>query len=215
MANHEDFNGHCEACSEPVLNDTGPGISYTQEGIQHAYHRHCFKCEQCQTPIKDTSFFMHETKPHCQKCYEDHVLGQCGKCGKGLAGTPITKAGDRKFHPSCFTCSKCNNELQTRYFEKDGQWFCRGCYENQFVPDCSGCGQKILPDAESSKISMVQWQDKTYHQKCFACRDCNQPFNDLKALHHKKELYCQECYFKVIKAMDDAAQTVQTETADR
>ncbi|KAJ3174168.1 Transforming growth factor beta-1-induced transcript 1 protein [Geranomyces variabilis] len=202
MAEHEDFAGHCEKCSEPVLNDTGPGVSYTLEGVRRAFHRHCFNCEDCQSPIRDGSFFMHNDKPHCRACYEK-VLGNCGKCEKPLIGSQIMKAGDSKFHPSCFACCKCRTELTARYFEKRGELYCRDCYETEYVPVCSGCTGKILPDAESTKITMVEWKDNKYHPKCFACRDCHTPFNDLKALHHKGELYCEPHYFEVVKKLDD------------
>ncbi|KAI8920386.1 hypothetical protein DFJ77DRAFT_240076 [Powellomyces hirtus] len=215
MADHHDFQGHCEKCKLPVLNDTGPGISYTVDGIQHAFHRHCFTCAgQCGNAITDGSFFMHDDKPHCKHCYEN-VLGYCAKCEKGLIGSQIMKAGDNKFHPACFACIKCNNELQSRYFEKDADLYCRSCYESSFVPTCSACTNKILPDSDSTKITMVEWKDKKFHQKCFACKTCHVPFTDLKALHHKDELYCQDCYFKVIKAMDEANDALKKKTAAR
>ncbi|TPX65165.1 hypothetical protein SpCBS45565_g05312 [Spizellomyces sp. 'palustris'] len=205
LADQTDFKGHCEKCDKPVLNDTGPGLSYTQDGIQHAYHRKCFTCAECQKPIDDTSFYLHLEKPHCKACYEERILGRCAACDESLSGTATMKAGSKKFHPKCFVCEKCKTELQGRYFEKDDAFWCRSCYEVNYLPDCDACGKKIQPDDTTSKITMVQCKDKKYHQGCFACKDCRKPFDELKALHHKDELYCQDCYFAVIKAMEQAA----------
>ncbi|KAI8822557.1 uncharacterized protein EV422DRAFT_403566 [Fimicolochytrium jonesii] len=204
MASHSDFRGHCERCGEPVLNDTGPGVSYSQDNISHSFHRKCFLCAGCNNSIVD-EFFMHGDKPHgkpyCKACYEK-LLGSCSKCQLSLIGSEIILAGkSAKFHPQCFLCFKCKSPLQARYFQQDDHHYCRTCYEEKFTPECARCTQKILPD-QASKIAMVEWKDKKFHQDCFRCKKCDTPFTDLKALHHIGELYCEACYFVVIKEMD-------------
>ncbi|KAI9095178.1 hypothetical protein DFS34DRAFT_651508 [Phlyctochytrium arcticum] len=204
MVDHADFQGHCEKCTLPVFNDTGPGITYTQDGIQHAFHRKCFSCSACNKAIEDGSFYTHLEKPHCRLCYEA-ILGQCDACGENLVGTAVMKAGEKRYHPSCFNCKKCNTELQGRYFEKDGGFWCRSCYEAEYIPTCDACLEKILPDEDSGKITMVEWKDKKLHAKCYACSSCHEQFQEMKSFYHKSEPYCQNCYLHLVRSLDEEA----------
>ncbi|KAI9008190.1 hypothetical protein BC832DRAFT_553329 [Gaertneriomyces semiglobifer] len=206
---HSDFKGHCEVCHEPVLNDTGPGVSYTRDGIQHAFHRKCFNCNECKNMISDGSFFFHQNDDGveaavCRTCWEERIMGICEGCGQSLvkSGGEVVKVGEgKKYHANCFTCSQCHSPL-TRYFQKDSSLFCRSCYESAYSPSCSRCNALITPE-EDGKITMVEWKDRKFHQACFNCKQCGKAFEDLKALHHQGELYCKECYVDLIKIMDE------------
>jgi hypothetical protein len=52
-------------------------------------------------------------------------LGRCDKCNHIFTNTSIVKVGANQFHPKCFTCTRCDQQLNGVYIEKDG-YLCKG-----------------------------------------------------------------------------------------
>ena len=60
--------------------------------------------------------------------------GVCGACGKPIVGQVITALG-QTWHPECFTCNQCNQELGTQnFFERDCKPYCENCYHSLYSP---------------------------------------------------------------------------------
>ena len=64
--------------------------------------------------------------------------GVCGACGKPIVGQVITALG-QTWHPECFTCNQCNQELGTQnFFERDCKPYCENCYHSLYSPRSVG-----------------------------------------------------------------------------
>uniref|UniRef100_A0A8C3NNM4 Zyxin n=1 Tax=Cyanoderma ruficeps TaxID=181631 RepID=A0A8C3NNM4_9PASS len=93
----------------------------------------------------------------------------CGFCRKPLSRTqPAVKALDRLFHVECFTCFKCEKQLQgQQFYNVDEKPFCEDCYAST-LEKCSVCKQTITD-------RMLKATGNSYHPQCFTCVMCHTP----------------------------------------
>ncbi|XP_055613078.1 actin-binding LIM protein 1-like isoform X3 [Uranotaenia lowii] len=112
---------------------------------------------------------------------------QCNKCQKKCSGE-VLRVTDRYFHKSCFLCTKCNKSLSTGgFFSKDGAYYCTLDYQKLYGTKCAACGQYVEGE-------VVSTMGNTYHQKCFTCSKCKQPFQSgSKVTNTGKEVLCEAC----------------------
>nr|XP_033779892.1 zyxin isoform X2 [Geotrypetes seraphini]XP_033779893.1 zyxin isoform X2 [Geotrypetes seraphini]XP_033779894.1 zyxin isoform X2 [Geotrypetes seraphini] len=91
----------------------------------------------------------------------------CGICRKPLSRTqPAVRALDQLFHVECFTCFKCERELQGhQFYDMDGKPFCEDCYTGT-LEKCSVC-KKTITDR------MLRATGNFYHPHCFTCVVCH------------------------------------------
>ncbi|XP_031351586.1 actin-binding LIM protein 3 isoform X2 [Photinus pyralis] len=111
----------------------------------------------------------------------------CQTCSKKCSGE-VLRVQDKYFHTHCFKCKKCSKSLaQGGFFQKDGTYFCTNCYQNTFGTKCATCQEYV----EGEVVTAL---GKTYHQKCFKCARCCQPFpSGEKVTYTGKEVLCQKC----------------------
>lgn len=192
------YIGTCVKCRKPIGGDHADGMSFMRDGIKTYYHRTCFTCNICQKDIGDGTFFLHEANPVCVSCYDNQICGFCDVCGKSMSNGVIIQAASKKYHPECFKCVNCDTGVRDQYYERNGNVFCENCYYDAYIPLCFKCNKKIAPETDG-KLTVVEWQDRQFHQKCFSCDNCGTPFDDLKALTYNKHLYCDNCYSVVNK----------------
>ncbi|XP_042636055.1 zyxin isoform X1 [Catharus ustulatus] len=93
----------------------------------------------------------------------------CGFCRKPLSRTqPAVRALDRLFHVECFTCFKCEKQLQgQQFYNVDEKPFCEDCYAST-LEKCSVCKQTITD-------RMLKATGNSYHPQCFTCVMCHTP----------------------------------------
>ncbi|XP_039573668.1 zyxin isoform X5 [Passer montanus] len=93
----------------------------------------------------------------------------CGFCRKPLSRTqPAVRALDRLFHVECFTCFKCEKQLQgQQFYNVDEKPFCEDCYAST-LEKCSVCKQTITD-------RMLKATGNSYHPQCFTCVTCHTP----------------------------------------
>uniref|UniRef100_A0A8C3JLF9 Zyxin n=1 Tax=Calidris pygmaea TaxID=425635 RepID=A0A8C3JLF9_9CHAR len=93
----------------------------------------------------------------------------CGFCRKPLSRTqPAVKALDSLFHVECFTCFKCEKQLQgQQFYNVDEKPFCEDCYAGT-LEKCSVCKQTITD-------RMLKATGNSYHPQCFTCVVCHTP----------------------------------------
>uniref|UniRef100_A0A8B9RAU2 LIM domain kinase 1 n=1 Tax=Astyanax mexicanus TaxID=7994 RepID=A0A8B9RAU2_ASTMX len=90
----------------------------------------------------------------------------------------------------------CNCMLSHRYYERDGQFFCRKDYWSRFGEQCQGCSEII-----TTGVIMVAGEHK-YHSECFICEKCSTFIGDGDSyilVEHSK-LYCGHCYHQLASA---------------
>ena len=71
---------------------------------------------------------------------------------------------DDRFHRACFTCHKCQGELDESHRVLDDKALCEGCYTTT-LEKCAACGEPI--DGELLHVGEVQ-----YHPACLKCGVC-------------------------------------------
>ncbi|NXF08398.1 ZYX protein, partial [Smithornis capensis] len=93
----------------------------------------------------------------------------CGFCRKPLSRTqPAVRALDSLFHVECFTCFKCEKQLQgQQFYNVDEKPFCEDCYAGT-LEKCSVCKQTITD-------RMLKATGNSYHPQCFTCVMCHTP----------------------------------------
>ncbi|KFZ65462.1 Zyxin, partial [Podiceps cristatus] len=93
----------------------------------------------------------------------------CGFCRKPLSRTqPAVRALDSLFHVGCFTCFKCEKQLQgQQFYNVDEKPFCEDCYAGT-LEKCSVCKQTITD-------RMLKATGNSYHPQCFTCVVCHTP----------------------------------------
>ncbi|XP_068114174.1 zyxin isoform X2 [Hyperolius riggenbachi] len=104
-----------------------------------------------------------------QPSAESHTMDLCGFCGKGLSRTEtVVRAGEHLYHVHCFTCSKCDQQLQgQQYYENKGRPLCEDCYQDT-LECCAVCQKKITE-------RVLKAMGKAYHPECFTCAVCHRP----------------------------------------
>ncbi|KAE8589279.1 hypothetical protein XENTR_v10017504 [Xenopus tropicalis] len=97
---------------------------------------------------------------------EAHTMELCGFCGRGLSRTEtVVRAGEHLYHVTCFTCSKCEQQLQgQQYYESAGKPLCEECYQDT-LECCAVCEKKITE-------RLLRAIGQAYHPSCFTCAVC-------------------------------------------
>jgi len=92
------------------------------------FHRECFACTLCHTPIVG-AYFPEANGATCQKCYEGSKGAQCTKCKKVLSGQVLTLTDDlgatHSLHSHCFACFICAADLNgEKVGSLKGEFYC-------------------------------------------------------------------------------------------
>ncbi|XP_017091878.2 actin-binding LIM protein 3 isoform X5 [Drosophila bipectinata] len=111
----------------------------------------------------------------------------CAKCTKKCSGE-VLRVADNHFHKACFQCCQCKKSLATGgFFTKDNAYYCIPDYQRLYGTKCATCQQYVEGE-------VVSTMGKTYHQKCFTCSKCKQPFKSgSKVTNTGKEVLCEQC----------------------
>ncbi|XP_065215240.1 actin-binding LIM protein 3-like isoform X3 [Planococcus citri] len=128
----------------------------------------------------------------------------CASCKKKCSGE-VLRVQDKYFHIGCFKCKTCNNSLaQGGFFQKDNNYYCKDDYQRLFGTKCAVCQEFV----EGEVVSAL---GNTYHQKCFKCARCRQPFpGGEKVTYTGKEVLCGRCSQIPTKDIDSHSQTSPT-----
>ncbi|XP_066946549.1 actin-binding LIM protein 2-like isoform X29 [Macrobrachium rosenbergii] len=111
----------------------------------------------------------------------------CEACGKKCSGE-VLRVQEKYFHINCFKCHSCKKSLaQGGFFTKEKDYFCTECYQKNFGQRCATCGLYV----EGEVVSAL---GNTYHQKCFTCARCRQPFpTGERVTYTGSDCLCQRC----------------------
>ena len=93
---------------------------------------------------------------------ESHAKNKivCEYCGEVIRGQYVLIDG-KYYHPIHFKCANCGTPIgHTKYFKKDGKYYCEKCYDSLFADRCAHCGGIIK---ENGVVSM----GKAYHDSCY------------------------------------------------
>jgi len=176
--------GVCGACNKPIVGQVVTALGKT-------FHPEHFTCDHCNMELGTENFFEREGKPFCENDYHTLFSPRCDHCNGAILDKCVS-ALDRTWHPEHFVCYDCNSPFgDDGFHEKDGQAYCKNCYYGAFAPKCAGCSLAITENFISSL-------DAQWHQNCFVCATCNQPFADGNFFEHEGAPYC-ETHFHALK----------------
>lgn len=110
----------CAKCSKPIISDC-------LNALQKKWHPTCFTCAHCQKPFGNSAFYLEQGLPYCEQDWNALFTTKCVSCRYPIeAGDRWVEALGNAFHSNCFTCARCNHNLEGEsFFAKNGQPFCR------------------------------------------------------------------------------------------
>ncbi|CAL9103954.1 unnamed protein product [Musa textilis] len=116
------FSRRCAGCN----NEVGHGRYLSVMGA--VWHPECFRCHECNKPIHDHEFSMHENHPYHKSCYR------------------------KLFHPKCDVCKQFIPEIRDGRIEYRahpfwGQKYCP-LHERDGTPRCCSCERMESMDAK-------------------------------------------------------------------
>ncbi|KAJ6223678.1 hypothetical protein RDWZM_002223 [Blomia tropicalis] len=120
------------------------------------------------------------------------VLCSNPECSKKCTGN-VLRVGTNYYHVGCFICHDCKSSLaQGGFFTQTNEKgkaasYCTKCYQQSFGTKCAACNRFV----EGEVVTAL---GNTYHQHCFRCNRCNQPFSTgEKVTWTGKECICNKC----------------------
>jgi hypothetical protein len=117
----------------------------------------------------------------------------CPRCEKVLVGKVIS-AFDKKWHPACFLCGKCGQQISGGFVTQEGSPWCRSCASTikgketviEVSKKCSVCSKEIKQG--------VDFSGKSYCFSCFKCSQCKKVINvDQGYLPDGDRALCASC----------------------
>eukprot|EP00045_Choanoeca_perplexa_P004788 m.40653 g.40653 ORF g.40653 m.40653 type:complete len:411 (+) comp12766_c0_seq1:110-1342(+) len=167
---------HCALCRKPVT-------ERLVQAMGLAFHEEHFQCIKCEQSLADVKFYAQGGMPFCSRCYADLHSPKCGGCHKPIADSCL-KALDKDWHVDCFVCFDCKRPFgSTGFFPKGEAAVCQTCYQKDLDP-CRSCGKP----ATGTIVHAIGGQ---YHQECFVCFTCRQPFANNEFFEHEGQAYCK------------------------
>jgi len=157
--------GQCAKCRKMILREEG-----CLQAMNNTYHPDCWVCERCSLPIGTNPFYPVDGAPVCEHCYVAQTGTICDACSQPVLEYGV-QVGTRTYHRLCVKCVQCRRSLAgLEVFERGGYPVCQNCHITRPFYPCAGCS---LPISGEILVAM----DKNWHQQCFVCTTCKQPFD--------------------------------------
>ena len=177
----------CEGCCKPI--SSGKFLVYNER----KYHSDCFRCGQCNKIITDNEFATHNAKPCCLGCCHDQFAPKCAQCLKAISYGDYINYDEKKYHPGCFRCNRCNKVIiDVKFPTHDSKPYCVQCHNEYFVSQCTQC----LKPISIGQTLIVN--EKKYHPECFRCYQCDKVITDREFHTQDGKLCCIQCYNKYL-----------------
>uniref|UniRef100_A0A147A9U1 Filamin binding LIM protein 1 n=1 Tax=Fundulus heteroclitus TaxID=8078 RepID=A0A147A9U1_FUNHE len=193
-AESKDLCGFCRklvALSEPAI-----------EALNRIYHEGCFQCRSCHVPLAGKQYYNKAGIPLCEGCYQAS-LELCWTCGEVITDQ-IIRAIERTYHPSCFTCTTCKQQIGAQAFAQGevGEVYCLQDYYRKYAPKCSACDQLIIPMEDGTDSYTVECLGRSYHENCYRCEVCDiqlSPEPNENGCHPLEgKLLCKACHVNLV-----------------
>ncbi|XP_055927526.1 PDZ and LIM domain protein Zasp-like isoform X3 [Argiope bruennichi] len=123
---------YCENCYEVHLAPTCSKCLKRIKGdclnaLDKQWHPNCFICCYCSKPFGNSSFYMEDGRPYCEKDWNELFTTKCVGCGFPIeAGDRWVEALNNNYHSQCFKCTKCLKGLEGQsFYAKGGKPYCK------------------------------------------------------------------------------------------
>lgn len=117
-----------EACNAPVCSKCNTKIrGDCLNALGKQWHPTCFVCGHCRQPFGNSSFYLEDNVPYCERDWNLLFTTKCYSCSNPIeAGDKWIEALDKNYHSNCFRCSSCRASLEGSVFYcKGGKPYCR------------------------------------------------------------------------------------------
>ncbi|KAK3101185.1 hypothetical protein FSP39_001608 [Pinctada imbricata] len=118
----------------------------------------------------------------------------CSKCKQLIPGGTMavfaSRAGhDKMWHPSCFTCTTCDELLvDLIYLFKDDFLYCGRHHAELIKPRCAACDEIIFAD------ECTEAEGRSWHMKHFCCFECDRQLGGQRYIMKEGRPYCCLCF---------------------
>ncbi|CAO3619929.1 unnamed protein product [Cunninghamella blakesleeana] len=118
----KDFNQlylpKCQGCHKAIEKEI---VSSSDGKLKGKWHKHCFHCYTCKHPFPNNTFYIFQNQPYCKQHYHQLNHSLCQSChlpieGKCAQTTTMDGMIHAKYHPQCFTCYTCHDQITNIYF---------------------------------------------------------------------------------------------------
>ncbi|KAH3766189.1 focal contact protein paxillin [Pelomyxa schiedti] len=179
--------GTCFFCNGPIQGEI-------IQALGKSYHPEHFRCGNCKSPLGTATFYEHEGRPNCEKCYSTLLCPRCAHCDQPILDRCITALG-KKWHMNHFVCATCNNPFPNgMFYEKDGKPYCENDYAATFAAKCAGCDKSITGDC-------INALGQKWHPEHFVCNYCHKPFPGGSFFEYQNKAYCEPHYYQMTGAV--------------
>ena len=173
----------CSECTAPM---EGPVVV----ALGKAFHPDCFACCVCNN-VLEGKFFSEGGKAFCEAHAGVDSGEKCEGCGQGITSKYVWGALEKKFHPECFKCYKCEKARSKYYLAPNGRVYCHEDFLAVYGQECVACKKKIEgPMRAISGLDSVK--DHKWHPDCFNCHKCGEHLGS-ELFYHSEELWCRTC----------------------
>ncbi|KAJ8660994.1 hypothetical protein O0I10_003216 [Lichtheimia ornata] len=111
----------CRGCGRAVEKEA---VSSADGKLKGKWHKHCFRCHECQEPFPDNTFYIYNNAPYCRRDYHKMNRSLCKGCDEPVEGRCAQTVEGWRFHPQCFTCCICRCLITDVYYMTDNLIFC-------------------------------------------------------------------------------------------
>ncbi|XP_058017484.1 filamin-binding LIM protein 1 isoform X2 [Ahaetulla prasina] len=102
----------CAFCHKGISPD-----AVALEAMRKQYHVTCFTCRVCHSSLAGQSYYQKEGRPLCLACYQE-TLEKCNACQASILSEIVWAVG-KGYHPECFTCVACSQQIGSDAFAVD------------------------------------------------------------------------------------------------
>lgn len=123
---------YCENCWETYLAPNCSKCGSRIKGdclnaLDKQWHPECFVCVYCHKAFGNSSFYLEDGQPYCEKDWNELFTTRCVGCGFPIeAGDRWVEALNNNYHSQCFKCTICQKNLEGQsFYAKGGRPFCK------------------------------------------------------------------------------------------
>ncbi|CAH2219691.1 LIM domain kinase 1 [Pelobates cultripes] len=133
----EEHMGEEEGNELPLCTSCGQHIydgRYLQ-ALASDWHTDCFRCSDCGLSLSHR-YYEKDGRLFCKKHYWARFGGMCHGCSEHITKGLVMVAGEHKYHPECFLCSRCAafiGDGETYALVERSKLYCGPCYYQHAV----------------------------------------------------------------------------------
>ncbi|XP_077336766.1 LIM domain kinase 1 isoform X3 [Lithobates pipiens] len=114
----------CTSCRQSIFDGR-----YLQ-ALESDWHTDCFRCSDCGVSLSHR-YYEKDGRLFCKKHYWARFGGMCQGCLEHITKGLVMVAGEHKYHPECFLCSRCTSFIgdgETYALVERSKLYCGPCY---------------------------------------------------------------------------------------